>query len=214
MRAWFITGLLVTLSSLPVAAQDDTGATTEVTAWSARIIPSEVVDVIINRNLFVPDQRRAPRIETPTQEADDAASDEPAPPVEIQPEDPGRRFRLIGSSFSTGRWIAFIEQIDTTDIHRVAVNDEIANGTVTTIDYNRIGYTAEGETRDILIGRDLTGAEPVMPATSYPGSNGSTSSSTATTSSPNNSSAAPPDADARRAEILRQLRERRERENQ
>lgn len=217
MKTWFITVLLVMLSTLPVTAQDAVDTAATVTKWSARQVPSETVDTIINRNMFVPDQRRAPRIEAPpADEGDAGGSDDPEPaPAEAHPEDPGRRFRLIGSSFSTGRWIAFIEQIDTTDIHRVAVNGEIANGTVATIDYDRIGYTVDGETRAVQIGRDLTGAEPVMPTTTYPGTDNAAPSPTAAAPSNNNGPpAASSDADARRAEVLRQLRERRERENQ
>lgn len=217
MRVWFMTAVLGTLPTLAVVAQDSVDLTKTETKWSAREVPSEVVDTIINRNIFVPDQRRAPRVETPTIDDSDTASDEPAVQIEAKPEDPGRRFRLIGSSFSTGQWIAFIEQMDTNDIRRITINGEIANGTVTRIDYNRIEYAVDGEKRDILIGRDLTGAEPVMPTTAYPGTNGPTVTPPTTTSTSNNgppAAASPSDADARRAEILRQLRERRERENQ
>ncbi|MEZ6190656.1 MAG: hypothetical protein R3C45_05115 [Phycisphaerales bacterium] len=217
MRVWFIVLLFVTLPALAAVAQEGSDTAKTKANWSAKEVPSEVVDTIISRNIFVPDQRRAPRVETPAQDADDAASDQSPPPVEAQPEDPGRRFRLIGASFSTGQWIAFIEEIDTSDIHRLAVDGPIANGTVATIDYDRIEYAVDGEVRDILIGRDLTGAEPVKTAVSYPGTNGPAAPPTTATPPTNNSSptATPTsDADARRAEILRQLRERRERENQ
>jgi hypothetical protein len=216
MRVWFMTAVLVTLPTLAVVAQDSADTVVDKAKWSAREVPSEVVDTIISRNIFVPDQRRTPRVETPTIEDSGTTSDEPAIQIEAQPEDPGRRFRLIGSSFSTGQWIAFIEQMDTDDIRRIAIDGEIANGTVSRIDYDRIEYTVDGEARDILIGRDLTGAEPVMPTVAFPGTNGPAATPPTTTSTSNNGSPAAPssDADARRAEILRQLRERRERENQ
>jgi len=221
VKTWLITVLLVTLPTFSVIAQDSTDLAVSVTAWSAGAVPADVVDTIINRNMFVPGQRRAPRIETPADNADDARSDESAPPSaedrpQDRPEDPGRRFRLIGSSFSTGQWIAFIEQADTSDIHRVAVNTAVANGTVLAIDYDQIVFAVEGETRTVLIGRDLTGAEPLTPAAAAPGAAGPSPSSTATTPPTTNNApdAAPSDADARRAEILRQLRERREQQSQ
>lgn len=216
-----ITVWLVTLPALTVIAQDSDEPVVSVTAWSAGAVPADVVDTIINRNMFVPGQRRAPRIETPAEHAEDARPDEPATPADAErpqdrPEDPARRFRLIGSSFSTGQWIAFIEQTDTSEIHRVAVNTAVANGSVAAIDYDQIEFAVGGETRTVLIGRDLTGAEPLTPNAAAPGADGPPPSSPATTpaTTHNAPDAAPSDADARRAEILRQLRERREQQSQ
>lgn len=216
MKIRFITVSLIVMTSLPAIAQDSTDAPDSATKWSAKEVPSDLVDTIINRNMFVPDQRRAPRVETPPEDVDDTQTEEAAPPVEVHPEDPDRRFRLIGASFVTDRWLAFIENLDDAQIHRVSIDGKIASGTITEIGYNRIEYAVDGETRTVLIGRDLTGAEPVMPAPSYPGASGATAPPSNVTPTNGNDAptAAPSDADARRAEILRQLRERRERENQ
>lgn len=226
MTKWILPMLLI-VSPLPAAAQKDADPINGASTWSAREVPAELVDSIINGNMFMPDLRREPRVElSPGDAVSDEmrAEDPPAPQPVYSADDPDRRFRLIGSSFAGGRWLAFIENNETGEVHRVAVEEPIASGTITAIDYNRIEYVANDESRTVLIGRDLTGAEPPTTLESdlsslfesdTPSVQTAVSPRADTSSNtPNTLATDPSDAEARRAEVLRRLRERRERESQ
>ena len=231
MNKWL--PLILCLIVLPGAlsfTQSKEDAPGQVQAWSPRPVPGGLVDKVINGNLFVPNQRREPRVEPPSGEANNSEGpDENAPPpVEREPENPDRRYRLVGTSAETGRWLAFIENTETREVVRVAVDQEVASGSVTKIDYNRIEYANDGETTSVLIGCDLTGEPPQPPlnerldnlfmpesaVSSRPDGSGASESSNNGSSGGNPSSAPPSDTDAQRAEILRRLRQRRERDSQ
>jgi hypothetical protein len=218
--------ILLIITTLPALAQQDTTTPPSKTVWSARQVSAELVEAVINGNLFVPDQRREPRVQPPP---GDSASDESQtygptdPPIEYRAEDPDRSYRLIGTSFTGGRWLAFIENDQTREIHRVTVDESIASGTVTAINYNRIEYAANDQSRSVPIGRDLTGAEPPASLESdlsglfatESASDVSTDSMDTQSQADNTPAAtAPSTADDQRAEVLRRLRERRERESQ
>lgn len=231
MSKWLL--LIVCLTAWPRAhaiAQTDHDTTKQVEAWSPRAIPDELVGRINNGNLFVPNLRREPRVETPQGEADDDTNpdENAATPVVVEPENPDRRYRLVGISSETGQWLVFIENTESREVVRIAVGDEIASGSVTLIEYNRIEYTTDGQATSVLIGRDLTGEmpraasnqnldSPFVPGSTAARGSSDPGSSDSQGSDPSNSnppSATPPNADAQRAEVLRRLRERRERESQ
>lgn len=218
---------LVMLPLLPTVGQESDDVPVHKPTWSPRPVGSELVNSVINGNLFVPNQRRAPRVETKPGEADNPTKAEDTqtsqPPIDVEPENPDRRYRLIGTSSDTGRWVAFIENTETDEVFRVALDEEIARGSVALISYDRIEYSVNGQVISVLIGRDLTGEIP-QPSLGERLDNLFMSDSTTTepdnstetsgTNSENSPSATPSDADAQRAEILRRLRERRQRDSQ
>lgn len=214
---------VIMLLALPVMAQDTPTPTTP--AWTARTVPKDLIDSVINGNLFVPNQRREPRVEPPPGNTEQETTSAPEPQrTEIVPDDPDRDYRLIGTSQNGGQWLAFIENNQSQQIHRIAVDQPIASGRITHIDFNRIEYAVNDETRGIQIGRDLTGAAPIPTLESdldnlfAPSTNteqainpsGADQASDTHTTGPVTDTA----GESSRAEILRRLRERRERESQ
>ena len=208
----------------PVVAQNGSAPAQAAPAWTAREVPAELMEAVINGNLFVPNQRREPRVEPPPGEntSDGSPVEESISPQNTyQEDDPDRAYRLIGLSHTGGRWLAFIENSQTREMHRVAVDQPIASGTVTAIDYDRIEYAVNDETRIIQIGHDLTGIEPRVPLESELSSLFAPVTTTGETPSPNNiaettntPATETAGGDVSREEILRRLRERRERESQ
>lgn len=214
--------LVILITALPAVAQNEAAPKQSTPAWTPHEVPAELMESVINGNLFVPNQRRVPRVEPPPgEETDNQPADQTREPEVIDQDDPDRDYRLIGSSYTGGQWLAFIENSQTREIHRVAVDQSIASGKVSSIDYDRIEYAVNDETRAIQIGRDLTGAEPrasleselsnlFAPVTTTD----QTPSPTGTTESTNAPATESATGDNSRAEILRRLRERRERESQ
>lgn len=218
--------VLLVVALLPCFVWGEEVASDVKPAWTARKVPAGVVETIINGNMFTPDLRREPKVEEPDDgdEAEEVEVEEAqdAPP-EPEVVDPDRGYRLVGTSHAEAGWFAFIESRVSGEIYRVSVDESVASGRVTMIDYNRIEYEVEKDVRTILIGQDLTGAAPQASIESElsrlfdpEGSDsGSSSGSDRELSDETaNPGAEPSDAENQRAEILRRLRERRERESQ
>ncbi len=235
MKRWLIVFSMLVAATAAQAQAPSSGAE----PWSARDVDDELVEAVVRGNLFAPEQRRAPRVETPAVE--DEPDTEPERTIVEQPpepDDPGKGYRLVGISRHDGRWLAFIEESGSGLTHRIAPDQPIAAGVVAQIEVDRITYTPEteadtevaSEPRIILIGRDLTGAVPepslesavtnlFVPESTAKVPSGSDSDTDASSSAESTNETPPtaPDpgsAEARRAELLRQMRERRERESQ
>ncbi len=191
----------------------------DASAWTAKEVSKETMEKVINGNLFVPSQRRAPRVEPAPGEAGQEQPEQQYEP-QPEPEDPDRAYRFIGVSYTGERWLAFFENMQTREVFRVGEDETFASGKLGAISHDVVEYQVGDEQRNIQIGYDLTGALASRSYGSgmsgYYGSSDGYGSSTSERGSDNSTTSSNESSDtgSSTADILRRLRERRERESQ
>lgn len=138
-------------------------ATTQTTVPSYR----ERYTVLSDRNIFV--RERYKIVKEADQERRDqrrgSSNDAPRPPMEAG-------FVLTGVVLEEGLYRAYVEDSSASRILRLANGDPVANGHVVAIAIDAIAYEANGQTKSIAIGCDLTGT-PISLSTTRIGGDGS-----------------------------------------
>lgn len=158
---------------------------------------------IVDFNIFLADRRRL--AEQVDRERNPPAPSDPQPvatepEAEDSPPDPDTLWRLTGISRDRDKTIAFIEHVETGELARISKPMSFSLGEITTIGYEGIIYVVDDKERMIRVGESLIG-QRVTP----------TASSTSTTDGTAEEGENKPTSGSA-ADRLRQLRERRERE--
>jgi hypothetical protein len=167
--------ILIALASLAMAGAAVIAADTPPTT---RQNYNDRYGVLSDRNIFLRERGRpAPS----TRRYDSSTTSSSRPAAEST-------YVLTGIVLEGGQYRAYVEEVNTGRVLRLAVGDAVAKGHVLDIDIDAIAYSANGQGTWIAIGNDLQG----KPFNSFPSAlSRSMSSSTSPTSGPTTQGAAP-----------------------
>jgi hypothetical protein len=147
------------------------------TAPATRQNYQERYGVLSDRNIFLRERGRP----APTSRRSDSSSRSSTPrPVEST-------YVLTGIVLEDGQYRAYIEEVGSGRVQRLAVGDSVAKGHVLEIDIDAIAYSAGGQGTWVPIGCDLQG----KPFNSFPSALSRYMSATSSTSRPSTQGAAP-----------------------
>ena len=104
---------------------------------------------------------------------------------------------LTGIVLEDGQYRAYIEEVGSGRVQRLAVGDPVAKGHVLEIDIDAIAYSAGGQGTWVAIGCDLQG----KPFNSFPTALSRYMSSTSSASRPSSTQGAPPPLDPNSANL-------------
>jgi|GEM_PF-5729867 len=193
-RGSFLLMLLIALGA-SASAQERKG-------WSPKAVPDVWVDTILRARVlgpYDPPPPPRPKIER----ADDTEKiDNKEPQEKAPPPDPDTKLRLVGLVQIDEGGIALIEDMDSNSTQKVKIGDKYSKGNFEAINGTLLIYSVDGERREIGLGLTLAGE--AVQASSLP-----SPTSTSTSAAGGKSSSGGNDDDARRAELLRLMRERR-----
>ncbi len=197
-------------------------------AWQPPIVDASRVQRIVAGNLFA--ARGPPGAGPAAGVVPPPNTDDPPPPPEVDapPPDPDARFALIGVSGTEDQLVAFIEDTSSGEVFRVTRDQAFSVGEIVGVGLDRLSYRVGDEVRLIALGESLLYATPGADAgdTQAPADAEDAApdapASDADTPAEINVEARSGEAefstrsgpDARRAELLEQMRERRERQQQ
>lgn len=178
--------------------------------WSPPSEDAATFAPIVALNIFNPNRDGL-------RQARERAEAPPPPPPTLQPAappppppDPIDTHVLVGISQRGDETVAFVEDRTTAQVYRLTEGDAVAEGVVRTIAADTVRFEHEGQMYDLHPGLTMRGEAP---ATALRPSPRPAAPSAAPSSTPSGEPAANDAASSAEAEILRRLRERRQRES-